>query len=381
MTQTSIYLDAQATEKPRPEALATITHHLTDGFGNPSATTHDRGRAALACLEKARSVVAGHLGASPDGVIFCSGASEANNLLLKSLVRPGGSFVASAIEHKSVLQPGEAFGQIGTRFLTCDVDTDGRADPDDLRKKLNGANAIVSIMHANNETGVIQPIRDIAEVCREHGAILHVDAAQTAGKIPVSLEELGADALTVSGHKFGGPVGSGVLIVKPDLIPRLVPQIIGGGQETGIRAGTTPIALIAGLSSALDAAIVEMNGSADRMRCHRDALVAGVQDLPGFFMNGTMEERLACNFSGGFEGVDANLLMRQTPTLQMSAGSACTTGRTSSHVLEAMGVSAARRRASLRLSISWSTSQADITEAIHVLRSVVSRLSDQAASA
>ncbi|UWR24628.1 cysteine desulfurase family protein [Sulfitobacter sp. S190] len=381
MTRTSIYLDAQATEKPRPQALAAITHHLTHGFGNPSATAHDRGRSALARLENARSIVASHLGACTDGVIFCSGASEANNLFLKSLVQPGGSFVASAIEHKSVLQPGEAFSQIGTRFLTCDVDTDGRVDLDDLRRKLIGADTVVSIMHANNETGVIQPIRDIAEVCRDHGAILHVDAAQTVGKIPVSLEKLGADALTVSGHKFGGPVGSGALIVKPDLIRSLVPLIIGGGQEAGIRAGTTPIALIAGMSSALDAAIAEMKSSANRMLSYRDTLMAGVQDLPGFFVNGTMDERLACNFSGGFEGVDANLLMRQVPTLQMSAGSACTTGRASSHVLEAMGVSEARRRASLRLSISWSTSKADIAEAIHVLRTVVPRLSDRASSA
>lgn len=381
MTNTSIYLDAQATEKPRPEALATITHHLTQGFGNPSATAHDRGRSALARLESARSMMASHLGASTDGVIFCSGASEANNLFLKSLVRPGGLFVASAIEHKSVLQPGEAFGQIGTRFLTCDVNTEGRVDPNDLRAKLTGSNSVVSVMHANNETGVIQPIRDIAEVCREKGAILHVDAAQTVGKIPVSLEKLGADALTVSGHKFGGPVGSGALIVKPDLISSLVPQIIGGGQEAGIRAGTTPIALIAGMSSALDAAIEEMNSSADRVRVYRDNLMTGLQDLPGFFVNGTMDGRLGSNFNGGFEGVDASLLMRQVPALQISAGSACTTGRASSHVLEAMGVSVARRRASLRMSISWSTSKADIAEAIQLLRTVVPRLSKQVSSA
>ena len=375
MTQTAIYLDAQATEKPRPETLASVMHLLSEGFGNPSATAHARGRTAMAGVEHARNTIAKHLGATADGVIFCSGASEANNLFLKSFVQPSKTMVASAIEHKSVLQPGEAFAQIGIHFVTCKVNPDGRVDLDDLRSNLEGANAVVSVMHANNETGVVQPIAEISEICRAHKAILHVDAAQTVGKIPVSLEKLGADAITVSGHKFGGPVGSGALIVRPELVSKLVPQIIGGGQESGIRAGTTPIALIGGLVSALNAAVAEMDSTSDHLAARRNDLVSGLQDLPGFFINGTMEERLACNFNGGFEGIDAKLLMRRVPMLQMSAGSACTTGRASSHVLEAMGIPEARRRASLRMSVSWSTTKSDIAEAVSVLRSVVPSLS------
>lgn len=373
----AIYLDAQGTERPRPEAVAAINQCLTTDFGNPSATVHKTGQRSLSILEAARETIAEALNAPIDGIVFCSGATEANNWALQSFFRENTKLVASAIEHKSVLEPGARICKRteGASFDICRVTSAGLIDLQDLERRIEGENAIVSVMHANNEIGTIQPIKAVAAICKKHGALLHVDAAQTVGKIPVDFTDLGADMMTISGHKFGGPVGSGALILNPALVEAIDPMIIGGGQEAGLRAGTIPVAMIAGMATALETAIEELEATSDRIRTLRDHLIEGVRDIPGFFLNGDMDQRLTCNFSGGFLGVDAALIMRRLPNFHFSAGSACTTGAATSHVLEAMGIPRPQQKATMRISLSWATTEADIDQLITQLRATVSSAS------
>ncbi len=380
MTRADIYLDAQGTERPRPEAIAEIKYYLSEGYGNPSATANAKGRSALSNLESMRERTAEIFGVAADGVIFTSGATEANNLVLASLVGGQRGLIASATEHKSVLEPAVRLAQSGARVDICPVLPSGILNMDALSTMLKGGDSVVSVMHANNEIGVIQPLSEIALMCQRKGALLHVDAAQTAGKMPVNLSEIGADALTISGHKFGGPVGSGALLLSARAYDQIVPQIIGGGQEAGLRAGTTPVAIIAGMVAALEKSTSEQAEAEAEIRALRDRLVAGICDLPGYFLNGHPVERLACNFSGGFEGVEATLLMRRMPNINIAAGSACTTGRSTSHVLKAIGLSDARRRATMRISLGWSTTAAEVASVIDQIRRVVAGLQNTAST-
>ncbi|MEL6424265.1 MAG: cysteine desulfurase family protein [Pseudomonadota bacterium] len=368
-----IYLDAQGTERPRPEAVEMIHRCLTTDFGNPSATAHRTGQRSLSILESARATVASVLNASADGIVFCSGATEANNTALRSFVRDGTKLIASAIEHKSVLEPGALIASSSDtiKFETCTVGEGGTVDLDDLAGRLGDGPALVSVMHANNEVGTIQPIAEIAALCRARGALLHVDAAQTVGKLPVDFTGLGVDMMTISGHKFGGPVGSGALIMRPDLIDHLDPLIVGGGQESGLRGGTVPVAMIAGMAAGLEAAHRDLMSDHSRIQRLRDILVDGLSDLPGFFINGDHDARLTCNFSGGFLGIDAALIMRSIPDVHFSAGSACTTGTAASHVLTAMGVSRDHQKSTMRISLSWMTTEDDIMALIEKLRRCV----------
>lgn len=368
--QNAIYLDAQGTERPRPEAISVIHQCLTDDFGNPSATAHRTGQRSLSILETARQSIADILNAPEDGIIFCSGATEANNLALRSFFREGTTLATSAIEHKSVLDPGQAISESfeASTFEIIRVQQNGIVDLNDLKRILEGPVSIVSVMHANNEVGTVQPIVEIAEMCRDAGALLHVDAAQTIGKIPVDFMALGADILTVSGHKFGGPVGSGALILRPELVGKIKPMIIGGGQESGLRAGTVPVAMIAGMSAGLVAAHQAMAAEITQTLRRRDMLISGLSEIPGFFINGDLEQRLPCNFSGGFLGQDASRIMRGIPDVHISVGSACTTGQATSHVLTAMGLSNDHKRSTMRISLSWATTDGEIAALVAKLR-------------
>jgi cysteine desulfurase len=370
-----VYLDCQATERPFPETVAAMLPHMTGQFGNPSALVHASGRGARAAVEQARQIVSRNLNASYEGVVFTSGATEANNLVLQSMAsRRGRKVMASAIEHKSVLAPLERLNDLGVETLVCPVHSTGELDLERLADHLDQNVALVSVMLANNEIGTIQPIEQISAMCKQAGAWLHVDAAQAVGKVAVDFKKLGADFLTVSGHKFGGPQGSGILVFDPARLADLTPLQIGGGQEDGIRAGTIPVPLCVGIAVALEKATRDRERHAARMFALRQRIIDAFTGHSGFFINGTMKNRLPSNLSAGFEGVSALSMMRKMPEICISAGSACTTGSMENHVLNAIGVGAKRRDATFRLSLGWSTTEADVDHVIHRIPRILHQL-------
>lgn len=365
------YLDAQATEQIRPQAIAALNHALQE-FGNAGATNHSLGRRSRQALEDARDQIAGFVNAPPEAVFFTSGATEANNIVLQSLAVQGrGRVVASAIEHKSVIEPLTYAAGRGAQVAFCPVAPDGLVCPETLHSYVTGASAL-SVMHANNEIGTIQPIEAIRHAAPD--ALLHVDAAQSFCKVPIDFEQLGLDFLTLSAHKIGGPQGIGALVVRPSRIANLQPLFRGGAQEAGLRPGTTPLGLVVAMTAAAEAAMGEREQQAAMLGALRDKMVSAFSRLPGFFVNGSLEQRLAGNLNCGFEGIDALLLMRRVPHLLFSAGSACTTGNATNHVLEALGLPNARQRATFRLSLGWATNLDDVDVAITGITGAVRHL-------
>lgn len=355
------YFDAQATEQVRPEAIAALNIAFRE-FGNAGATNHGLGRRTRQALEDARGRIASLVNAPPEAVFFTSGATEANNIVLQSLAAPGQRrAIASAIEHKSVIEPLAHAAGRGAEVVFCPVDQDGLVDPESLRNRVTGG-SIVSVMQANNEIGTIQPVAAIRDAAPD--ALFHVDAAQSFCKVPIDFDRLGLDFLTLSAHKIGGPQGIGALVVRPSRIADLQPLFRGGAQEAGLRPGTTPVGLVVAMSAAAEAAMAERDQQAARLGALRDKMVAAFSRLPGFFVNGSLEQRLSGNLNCGFDGIDALLLMRRVPHLLFSAGSACTTGNSTNHVLDALGLPNARQRATFRLSLGWATSDADVDAAI-----------------
>lgn len=362
------YFDAQATEQVRPEAMAALTLALHE-FGNAGATNHAQGRRTKQALEDARDRIGRLVNAPPEAVFFTSGATEANNIVLQSLATRGhGRLVASAIEHKSVIEPLAHAADQGAQVVFCPVGNSGLVDPDAMRTCATGA-SILSVMHANNEIGTIQPIAEIRDAAPD--ALLHVDAAQSFCKVPIDFERLGLDFLTLSAHKIGGPQGIGTLIVRPSRVVDLRPLFHGGVQEAGLRPGTTPVGLVAAMTAAAEAAMAERVQQAARLGVLRDRMVTAFSRLPGFFVNGSLEQRLAGNLNCGFEGIDALLLMRRVPHLLFSAGSACTTGSANNHVLDALGLPYERQRATFRLSLGWATCETDVNVAIASIEGAV----------
>ncbi|NQU58939.1 MAG: cysteine desulfurase [Rhodospirillales bacterium] len=346
------YLDHNATTTPRPEAVRAITSVLA-GVGNPSSV-HGPGRAARKALEKARGEVAALVNADPSDVIFTSGGTEANNLALVGSKRP--RRLISAIEHPSVLNGG---GEI------IPVDQNGIVDLDRLEERLlaDDTPALVSVMLANNETGVIEPIEDVVAIAHRHGALVHCDAIQAAGKIAVDVLALGVDMMTLSAHKIGGPSGAGALIV-PGMGVDLSGQLFGGGQERGFRVGTENLAGIAGFGAAAAAALAGLKDFA-RLADLRDAIEQGVKEIEHRSMiMGEGVERLPNTSCLTMPGVDSQtqVMALDLSGIGVSAGAACSSGKTkASGVLVAMKVSDEIASAAVRVSLGWSTTQSEIT--------------------
>lgn len=363
MTKPRVYLDWNATAPLRPEARAALAAHW-DVAGNPSSV-HAEGRAARGLVEDARHALAQAIGASARDVIFTSGGTEANVLALTpGLMRKGGApaerLIVSAIEHTSVLA--------GGRFEAADitiapVDRNGVVDLGALRALLQGQPpALVSMMLANNETGTIQPIADIADIVHDAGGVLHVDAVQALGKIPVSLGELKADLLSVSAHKVGGPKGTGALIVA-DGVLGLDPAIRGGGQERGRRAGTENVAGVLGFGAAVTAAMAALPQEIAKMVRLRDQLEAGLKQHRGTVVFSEAVPRLPNTTLFSAPGLKAEtaVIGFDLEGVAVSSGSACSSGKVQpSHVLAAMGVPPELIQGALRLSLGWRTQVADI---------------------
>ncbi|MCZ6464716.1 MAG: aminotransferase class V-fold PLP-dependent enzyme [Proteobacteria bacterium] len=365
-----IYLDHQATTPVDPRVLDAMLPFFREDFGNAASRSHVFGWRAEAAVEEARETVAAVIGARPNEVVFTSGATESNNLAIKGAaraLRPDRThLITVATEHHAVLDPVRRLEGEGFQVTVLGVDPDGLVDPTELAAAITERTALVSVMAANNEIGVLQPLAEIGRVCRERGVWLHTDAAQAVGKIPVAVDELGVDLLSISGHKVYGPKGVGALFVRgrrPRV--RLEPLFDGGGHERSLRSGTLPVPLIVGLGRALAIAVETMDEECARLAELRERLWKRLSsELGGVRINGHPEKRLAGNLNVSFEGVDGDRLLLALKDVAVSSGSACTSALPEpSHVLGALRVPPALARASLRFGIGRSNTAEEIDRA------------------
>ena len=371
-----VYLDWNATTPLRPEAKAAMAQ-AWDMAGNPSSV-HAEGRQARRLVEDARAIVAGAVGGQPENVVFTSGGTEANSLALTPGLRRGGipvqRLLVSAIEHASVLAggrfPAAAISAVG-------VMPSGVVDLDRLRAALDGPPAQVSVMLANNETGAIQPVAEVAGIVRAAaGGVLHVDAIQAFGKIPFDLASTGADLLTLSAHKLGGPKGAGALVLAEG-VAGFEPLLRGGGQERGRRAGTENVAAIAGFGAAVKAAVTDMAADRARVQALRNHLEAGLRSIPGTIIFSDDIERLPNTVLFTAAGVKAEtaVIGFDLAGISVSSGSACSSGKVQpSHVLQAMGYGPELAQGAVRLSMGWSTSQTHVEKALEAWRKLADSL-------
>lgn len=378
-----VYLDYQATTPVDPRVRDAVLPWFTEKFGNPGSLTHAYGREAAAAVEIARGQVAELIAADPREIVFTSGATESNNLAIKGAARFGRAgrdhVVTLATEHKCVLESCRALGAEGFQVAIVPIEADGIVDLDALAARLTARTAIVSVMAANNEIGVLQPIAEIGALCRERGILFHTDAAQAVGKVPVDVDAMNIDLLSISGHKIYGPKGVGALYVRRRPRARLAPLFDGGGQERGLRSGTLPTPLCIGLGEASALAGQEMAGEADRLLALRTRFLAGLRaQVPGLRLNGHAERRLPGNLNLAFPGIDALDLMAACPGLALSTGSACTAAEVEpSYVLRAIGVEEELARSSLRIGLGRFTTPADVDFAVAALGTAARRLAER----
>jgi cysteine desulfurase len=371
-----IYLDHNATTPVATAVLDAMRPYLEAAFGNPSSA-HRHGAIAHSAVERARFEVAALLGGEPEGVVFTASGSEADNLAIKgvALARLGerDHIITSAVEHPAVLATCRYLERrLGYRVTVVPVDRFGVVDPDSVRRAIEPGTALISIIHANNEVGTLQPIAEIARVAREHGIPLHTDAAQSVGKVSTDVGELGVDLLTVAGHKLYAPKGIGALYIRPGL--RLDPVIHGAGHEHGLRAGTENVPYIAGLGAAATLAASRLHAGTDReVRRLRDRLHTALRSaVPDLALNGHPDHRLPNTLNVSFPGHDGERLLAHTPSIAAATGSACHSGRTApSPVLTAMGLDAARALGAVRLSLGYDTTPAQIDAAAAALAEAV----------
>jgi cysteine desulfurase len=369
--QFPIYLDNHATTQLDPRVLDAMMPWLTTNYGNAASRSHSFGWAAEQAVESARAQVASLISASPKEIVFTSGATESNNLALKGVVESARAadpsraphIVTQSTEHNAVLDPCRWLEQQGCRVTILPVDPDGRIRIDDLRRALDTGATLVSIMFANNEIGTIQPIAEIAALCRERGVLFHTDAAQAAGKLPVDVARLGIDLLSISGHKLYGPKGVGALYVRRSA-PRIAvaEQMHGGGHEHRMRSGTLNVPGIVGLGAACEIAAAEMPAESARLAALRDRLQAKLTaGLDRVRVNGAQEHRLHGNLNMTFEHVDSESLMMGLRDVALSSGSACTSAKIEpSHVLRAIGLSDEAAHSSLRFGIGRLNTEEEI---------------------
>ena len=364
-----VYLDYNATTPLLPEVVDAMLPYLREHFGNPSSE-HEIGRRARTAVEDSRQRVATMLGCSSDEIVFTSGGTEANNLAIRGVTeaRPDHRhIVTSVIEHPATASPCHWLERHGYRISWIGVEADGRVRVDEVTTALAPHTALVTVMHANNETGVVQPIADIARAAQHHGAIVHTDAAQSIGKIPVDVQTLGVDLLSVAGHKLYAPKGVGALFVRRGT--PLAPFVLGAGHERGIRPGTENVASIVGLGVACESACRDMAAWTARVHQLRDELWRRLREqVPGIALNGHVDQRLPNTLNVRFPVVSGTELLAATPEIAASTGSACHDGQESaSAVILAMGVPAAEAVGTVRLTLGRMTTTDDITRATEAL--------------
>ncbi|MBZ0271873.1 cysteine desulfurase [bacterium] len=377
-SESPIYLDHNATTPVLPAVVEAMLPHLREHFGNPSSG-HVYGQRAKAAVERAREQVAALVGAAPDEIVFTSGGTEANNLAIRGAAAATPArrvVVTSTIEHPATERPCRFLERQGWTLIRAGVDGDGCVRLDAIEAALRSGAALVSIMHANNETGAIQPLREISAIAKAHGALVHSDAAQSAGKIPVQVDELGIDLLSIAGHKLYAPKGIGALYIRRGT--PIEALLLGASHERGLRPGTENVASIAGLGAACEIARETMLDEAARVRVLRDRLWTQLcEGVPGIVLNGPSDARLPNTLSVRFPGVRASQVLARAPEIAASTGSACHEGgETASAVITAMGVAADEALGTVRLSLGRGTTAGDIERAASVLGTAWRRLSE-----
>ena len=364
-----IYLDYNATTPVLPEVVDAMLPYLREHFGNPSSG-HTYGRSALAAVTHARAQVAGLLGCDADEIVFTSGGTEANNLAIRGVCEARAErrhVVTTVIEHPATERPCAWLQRHGWRVTRVGVDSDGRARMEEVRTALDACTALVTVMHSNNETGVLQPIAEVADAARDCGTAVHTDAAQSVGKVPVNVRELGVDLLSVAGHKLYAPKGIGALYVKRGT--PLVPFVLGAGHERGLRPGTENVACIVGLGLACDIAARDMESAATRIRRLRDDLWERLSAaVPQIQLNGHRALRLPNTLSLRFPGVSGDAVLARTPQVAASTGSACHAGHEqASAVILAMGVDADAALGTVRLTLGRGTTATEVERTCNAL--------------
>jgi cysteine desulfurase len=373
------YLDHASTTPTDPEVVAAMLPWYAEQFGNPS-TVYSLGLTAAHAVERARESIARTIGAEPDEIYFTSGGTESDNWAIlgtaEAQVKKGRHLVTSSIEHHAVLESMEHLEKRGYEVTRVPVDGGGLVDPEHVRRAIRPDTILVSIMHANNEVGTIEPVAEIGKVTREAGVLLHVDAVQTAGKLPLNVNELGVDMLSMSAHKFYGPKGIGLMYLRKRT--RITPLLHGGGQEKGRRAGTHNVPGIVGMAKALELAAARMDHDAVREAALRDRLWQGLSaNIEAIYLNGDPVRRLPNNLNVRLDGIEGEsmILMLDMEGICVSSGSACTTGSLEpSHVLLALGIPAEHAHGSLRVTLGRSTTPGDIDRFIAVFPPIVARL-------
>lgn len=366
----TIYLDYNATTPVRPEVLKEMLPFFKEDFGNPSSG-HAFGRNPASAVELARERLSGLLGCEPEEVIFTGCGSESDNLAIKGIADTlrdrGNHVITTSIEHPAVILACKYLEARGFEVTYLPVNEYGRVSPSTVEAAITDRTILVSVMHANNETGSIQPIREISEIAKARGVCFHTDAAQSVGKIPVNVDELGVDLLTVAGHKFYAPKGVGALYVRKGIRPE--PLIHGGGQEHGLRAGTENVALIAGVGKAAELAGQELEVNSRRLASLRDRLHELLSAKPGGVkLNGHPTERLPNTLNLSFEGVDSSELLAAVPEVAASTGSACHANRKEpSSVLTAMGVPRELALGAVRFSVGLYTTEEEVDRAAFLI--------------
>lgn len=377
---TRIYLDHSATTPVRPEVFDAMEPYLRDRFGN-AGSVHAFGREARKAIDDARDQVAALINADPRDIVFTSGGTESDNLAVRGIVAAGRTprkrVIVSVVEHHAVLHAAEYVRKHdGIDLVTVGVDREGRVDPGEIAAHLNDDTVLVSVMHANNETGTIQPVEEIAALCAERGVVFHSDTVQSAGKIPVDVSAVPIDLLAISAHKIYGPKGVGACFVRKGV--RLEPQAVGGAQERERRAGTENVAGIVGLGKASELARLEMKEMGERLARLRDRLEQSIlSQARGAYVNGSTTQRLPNITNIGFSGVEGESLVLglDVEGVAVSSGSACTAGSLDpSHVLLAMGLDYEAAQSAVRFSLGKDTTESEITRVCEILPAVMSRV-------
>lgn len=371
-----VYLDHNATTPVLPEAREAMLGLLAEGFGNPSSL-HWAGREAAPHVVRARNLCARLVGASPEEIVFTSGGSEGDNMAIKGALMKSGRgshCITSEVEHPAVYSTCKFLETFGFEMTFVKVDRGGVVDPEDVRRAMRPETALVSIMLANNETGALNPVSEITAIARDRGALMHTDAVQGVGKIPVDVNGLGVDMLTSSGHKFGAPKGVGFQYVRKGV--EIYPLISGGHHEHGLRAGTENVPGIAAIGAASEAAMNGMEMRMERIGSLRDRLERGlIESVPGAQINGDSSRRIYNTINISFRGLEGEALMAllDSEGIAVSTGSACSSGEPS-RILGAMGVDALCSRGALRLSLGHDTTDEDIDYVLEVLPRLAKRL-------
>jgi cysteine desulfurase len=376
-----VYLDYHATTPVDPRVLEEMLPYFCERFGNAASRQHAFGWEAQEAVDRARARIGALINASAREVIFTSGATESNNLAIKGAAHGmrerGDHIITVATEHKSVLDSCRRLEKDGWKLTMLGVTADGFVDLDELRRAVTDRTVLISVMAANNEIGVLQPLAEISAIVQPHGTLLHTDAAQAAGKVPIDVDALGVDLLSLTGHKCYGPKGAGALYVRQRR-PRLPLEcmIDGGGHENGLRSGTLNVPGIVGLGAAAEIAQKEMPVEGPRLAGLRDKLLNGLRaNLDGLRLNGAAVERLPHNLHVSFDDVEGEQLLMALGDLAVSTGSACSSGsQAPSHVLQAIGAVGERAGASIRFGLGRSTTEADIDVAIERVTKVVRAL-------